>query len=259
MNKPPSIPPPDTSGNMQSSQPYKVSVQLAARTPWVSYTLIGLSVGFFILQFLSQYLLGNDFLAYFGAKNNELILAGQYWRLITPVFLHDSTAIFHIAFNMYALYVLGPGLEQNYGHGPFLGLYLISGFAGNVISFWMTPNPSLGASTAIFGLVAAEAVFVYQNRFMFGGRATRVLINLLTIVAINFAIGLTPGIDNWGHLGGLIGGLAFAWLGGPVYQVTGIMPDLKLVNVRSRHQTLVVGIVVFLIFAFLAIFKSLLP
>jgi rhomboid protease GluP len=255
MNKPPSIVPSNSSQNPQSSQPYKISVQLAARIPWVTYTLIGLSVVVFLLQLLSQNLLGNDLLAAYGAKINVNILAGEYWRLFTPIFLHAS--IVHIAFNMYALYVLGPGLEQHYGPGPFLGLYLVSGFAGNVISYWMAPNPSLGASTAIFGLVAAEAVFVYQNRFMFGGRARQILVNLLTIVAINFVIGLSPGIDNWGHLGGLIGGLAFAWLGGPVYQVTGIMPDLKLVNMRSKTQTLMVGILVFLVFAFLAIFKGL--
>jgi rhomboid protease GluP len=254
MNKPPSMLSSDPSKNSPSSQPYQVSVQLAARIPWVTYTLIGLSVLFFILKYFSESLLGSDVLATFGAKINEYILAGQYWRLITPVFLHAT--LLHIGFNMYALYVLGPGLEQHYGHGPFLGLYLVSGFAGNVISYWMAPNPSLGASTAIFGLVAAEAVFVYQNRFMFGARARSILVNLLTIVVINFVIGLSPGIDNWGHLGGLIGGLAFAWLGGPVYQVTGIMPDLKLVNVRTRQQTLVVGVMVVLVFAFLAIFKS---
>jgi rhomboid protease GluP len=81
------------------------------------------------------------------------------------------------------------------------------------------------------------------------------LINLLTIVAINFILGLSPGIDNWGHLGGLIGGLAFAWLGGPIYQVTGMMPDLKLVNVRPKKQMWSVGVIVVLVFAFLVILK----
>jgi rhomboid protease GluP len=254
MNKPPSPLPYDSSNNPQSNQPYKVSVQLAARIPWVTYTFLGLSVVVFILQYLSQSLLGNDLLAAFGAKINVNILAGQYWRLITPVLLHAS--IIHIAFNMYALYVLGPGLEQHYGAGAFLAIYLISGFAGNVISYWMSPNPSLGASTAIFGLVAAEAVFVYQNRFMFGARSRSILINLLTIVVINFILGLSPGIDNWGHLGGLIGGLAFAWLGGPIYQVTGMMPDLKLVNVRPKQQMWSVGILVFLVFTILVLLKG---
>jgi rhomboid protease GluP len=253
MNKPPSQLPSDSSNNPQSNQRNKVSVQLAARIPWVTYTFIGLSVVVFILQYLSQSLLGNDLPAAFGAKINANILGGQYWRLITPVLLHAS--IIHIAFNMYALFVLGPGLEQHYGAGAFLVLYFIGGFAGNIISYWMSPNPSLGASTAIFGLVAAEAVFVYQNRFMFGGRARSILINLLTIVAINFILGLSPGIDNWGHLGGLIGGLAFAWLGGPIYQVTGMMPDLKLVNVRPKQQMWSVGVMVVLVFAFLVILK----
>ena len=84
-----------------------------------------------------------------GAKVNELILAGQVWRLITPILLHAS--ILHIGFNMYALFVIGPQLERFYGHGRFLLLYLIAGFTGNVLSFVLSPNPSLGASTSVLG------------------------------------------------------------------------------------------------------------
>jgi rhomboid protease GluP len=242
---------PETGVNRPPTGPgYRVSIRMAARKAWVSYSFIGLSICVFLLQLFTQSSMGIDLPAAYGAKVNSLIIQGQFWRFLTPVLLHGSIA--HIAFNMYALFTIGPGLEQHYGHWRFLGLYILSGFAGNVISFWMSPNPSLGASTAIFGLVAAEAVFVLQNRFLFGPRARSILMNILTIIGINLFLGLSPGIDNWGHLGGLMGGLAFAWLGGPVYSVTGSAPDLHIVNNRPSNQTWTVGAVVTLVFLVLA-------
>ncbi|NMB90049.1 MAG: rhomboid family intramembrane serine protease, partial [Chloroflexi bacterium] len=141
----------------------------------------------------------------------------QVWRLITPILLHGS--LIHIGFNMYALYVIGPGLERYYNSRRFLLLYLIGGFAGNVFSFLFSTSASLGASTAIFALIAAQGIFILKNRFLFGKNATSMLINVGVIVLINLALGLSPGIDNWGHMGGLVGGLIFAWFAGPIYKI----------------------------------------
>ena len=61
-------------------------------------------------------------------------------------------------------------------------------------------------------------MFIYQNREYFGKRAQRALTNIILVAVINFVIGLSPGIDNWGHLGGFLGGTVFAWFGGPLLQ-----------------------------------------
>jgi rhomboid protease GluP len=203
----------------------------------------------FLGQLLTQTTFGTDLLAAYGAKVNPLIIAGQYWRLITPMWLHGS--ILHIAFNMYALFIFGSNLERYYGHNRFLLLYLISGFAGNVISFMMTPRPSLGSSTAIFGLLAAQAVFLYQNRRLIQN-ARSLLTSTLTIAGINLLLGTSPGIDNWGHLGGLIGGLAFAWSAGPIWTVQADFNGVSLVNQRSRRRVVLVAVGVTLVFAALA-------
>ena len=116
---------------------------------------------------------------------------------------------------MYALYAIGPGLERYYGRSRYLLLYILAGFAGNVASFLISPQTSLGASTAIFGLLGAEGVFLYQNRQLFGPAAKRSLTNVIMIAAVNLMIGLSPGIDNWGHVGGLIGGIAVRLAGRP--------------------------------------------
>src|SRR5258706_14469805 len=100
-------------------------------------------------------------------KINQAIMAGQLWRLLTPMFLHDDTFILHIGFNMYALVIIGSDLERRFGDWRYLLLYALAGFAGNVFSFLLSPAPSLGASTAIFGLFAAQMVFLYRNCTLF--------------------------------------------------------------------------------------------
>jgi len=211
-----------------------IPIQLPAYPASVTYTLLGVTVLVYLAQTASKMILGADIPQLFGMKINPLIIQGEFWRLFTPMFLHGS--LIHIAFNMYALYRFGPGLERFYGHVRFLGLYLVAGFAGNVVSFSMSPAASLGSSTAIFGLLGAEGVFLYQNRKVFGRQTQQALQQVILLAVINLAIGLSPGIDNWGHLGGLIGGVSFAWLAGPVLRVEGIFPTYALVDTRSSRE-----------------------
>lgn len=230
--------------------PRQVSLKPSGK-PAVTYLLMGIAILVFLLQMTSQFLLrGVDYPAALGMKVNELIIRGQIWRLLTPMFLHGS--ILHIGFNMYALNIFGPGLERHFGRGRFLALYLLSGFAGNVMSFLFSTAASLGSSTAIFGLLGAEGVFLYQNRKLFGKTAQRALTNIITVATINLLIGLSPGIDNWGHLGGLMGGTLFTWFGGPQLRVEGIYPALTLVDGRETSDVVRNGFSVGLLFAFLA-------
>jgi rhomboid protease GluP len=243
-------PPPDQAP--ASARPGTVQVRVPQRRPVVAYVILGLTVVVFILQLLTQSVLGYDYPLILGAKHNESIMQGELWRLFTPMLLHGSLA--HIGFNMYALFILGPGLERYYGHMRFLLLYLLAGFAGNVISFLFTPGLSVGASTAIFGLVAAQGVFLFRHRQLLGASARSGLMNILFIVAINLFLGLNPGIDNWGHLGGLFGGLAFAWLGGPLLELSGAPPHMELVDRRSEGESWLIALVVGLVFAGIAFY-----
>jgi rhomboid protease GluP len=177
-----------------------VRIQLPPAKMQVTYGLIGLSVLIFLGQLLGTFSQGVDQLAELGMKINVDIEEGELWRLFTAAFLHGG--ITHIAFNMYALSILGRELERFYGSARFLGLYLVCAFSGNVFSYLFTPNNSLGASTAIFGLLGAYGVFILRNRSVFGANTQRVLRNIGQVLLINLIIGLSPGIDNWGHLGG---------------------------------------------------------
>jgi rhomboid protease GluP len=228
----------------------QVAVQTPDVRPVVSYTLLAITILVYLAQMASQQLLGTDIPALMGMKVNELIAEGQIWRLVTPVFLHGG--ILHIGFNMYALFILGPGLERYFGHGRFFVLYFLGGFAGNVLSFMFSPAPSLGSSTAIFGLLGAQGVFVYRNREIFGGFARRALTNVIWIAAVNLIIGMTPGIDNWGHLGGLLGGTFFAWFGGPLLALQRAYPKVAVVDKRETRDWVLAAIIDGAIFIFLA-------
>jgi len=193
-----------------------------------------------------------DWLELYGSRFNSAILDGQLGRFITPVFLHGSVS--HIFFNMYARLSLGTFVERNYGHSRFDLVYFLSGFTGNVFSFLFTGENgfSVGASTAVFGLIGAEAVFFYQNRILLGAQARQALSNIGFIVAINLFIGLSPGIDNWGHIAGLLGGLTFAWFAGPHWHVEGIFPNLHVVDRREPRDVILGSAVVTIIFCTLA-------
>lgn len=142
----------------------------------------------------------------FGAKFNPLIEQGEWWRFITPVFLH--VGFLHLLMNTFALYYLGTMVEKIYGSFRFLIIYLFAGFFGTLASFLFTPSVSAGASGAIFGLFGALLYFgtVYKHLFL-----RTIGMNIISLIFINLCFGfIVPGIDNAGHIGGLFGGFLSA-------------------------------------------------
>lgn len=250
MNEPPASRP---ASEPAAPTPGTISLRLPVGTARVTYVILGITILVYLLQLGTDFLRGYDVLAALGAKNNEAIRAGQLWRLITPILLHGPP--WHIGFNMYALYALGRGLERRMGHGRFLLLYLLAGFAGNVFSFLITPDSSVGASTSIFGLIAAEGVFLFQNRRLFGKESRQAMNNVVFVILLNLFIGFTNSglIDNWGHIGGLLGGAAYTWFAGPLWKVVGNYPDLRLADQREFRDIILGTSIVLVIFGGLAI------
>lgn len=237
--------------------PQTVRVRMPSIPTTVTYALIGITVVVYLLQMLSVALWGYaiydiGWLEIYGARINESIRAGELWRLITPVFLHGS--LMHIFFNMYALFNIGSFLERQFGHGRFFLLYFLGAFAGNVFSFLLTGEGSIsvGASTAVFGLIGAQAVFLYQNRELFGEQARQMIGSTVFIIVINLFIGLLPRIDNWGHIGGLLGGALFAWFASPRWMVVGMPPEMSLHDEREARDTVTGAGIVATVFGLLA-------
>lgn len=173
-----------------------------------------------------------------GAKFGPAIQAGDWYRLISPVFLHAG--LFHIAANTFALVLFGPRLEQEFGSTAFFATYIVSGICGVAASYLVSPVLSVGASGAVFGMVGAYGIYLVRNRREFGGQVNRVILNLIFILGINIVFGLVwPGIDQGAHIGGLIAGAAMAFLVTP-RRVVDIEDDFAIFGapiVRTRFVT----------------------
>ncbi len=187
----------------------------------------------------------------FGAKVNPLIADGEYWRLVAPIFLHIG--LMHLVFNSIALLTFGRLAEIIFGHTRFLAIYLVSGVAGTVLSYLLSRGVSAGASGAIFGLGGALAVFFAVNRGAGPAGLRGQLGSMVVLLAINGGYGLVqPAVDNWGHAGGLIGGLALAaWLAPRVAPV--VNPDGLRIGWRLRSASAAAWAIVPVVLGILAV------
>ncbi|GAC1373341.1 MAG: hypothetical protein NVSMB44_41330 [Ktedonobacteraceae bacterium] len=154
----------------------------------------------------------------YGAKENHLISQGQYWRFLTPIFLHVN--LLHVGLNMLNLLMLGIFLERLMGPVRFLLIYLVTGVVSIIASFYFAPDVvSVGASGAIFGLVGAYSTFVVVHRRAFRSGGIFALLWLVVIIGINLGIGfIIPNVDNYAHVGGLLSGCLLGWLFAPYYR-----------------------------------------
>ena len=149
-----------------------------------------------------------DVLILLGAKVNELIASGQYYRLISCMFLHGG--IVHLGVNMYSLHAIGPMVERVYGRAKYIIIYLFAGICASIFSYIFSTSVSIGASGAIFGTLGAVLVFAIKSKGKAGSGFIR---SILSVIFINIFIGATlPNIDNFAHIGGLIGGMLIAFL-----------------------------------------------
>lgn len=177
--------------------------------PQLVNPLILLNVIVFAASYLMTQFAGVSLMDY-GAKVNWQIADGQWYRLITPMFLHWD--LYHIFSNMLGLYILGPHIEAIFGRRRFLAIYLLSGIGGVLLSFIFSDNVSAGASGAIFGLMGTHLYLFQRNRSAY----TRIFgRDILFLIFLNIVLSVTnPRIDLWGHAGGLlVGVLAAAILG----------------------------------------------
>jgi rhomboid protease GluP len=143
----------------------------------------------------------------FGASYGPFIRRGEYWRLVMPMFLHIG--LVHLIMNSLALFLLGRILESVYGYGRFAVLYVVSGVGSSFLSMMISKGPAAGASGAIMGIAGAILAIGFLHRESVPWRWRRTFGGgILPLILINLALGFSvPGIDNWGHIGGLFTGM----------------------------------------------------
>lgn len=178
-----------------------------------TFTLIGINI---IIYLITAFLSGNifdinsDTLEKYGAISKVLIQHGEIWRLLTCAFLHAN--LVHITCNMYSLYIIGPQIQQIYGTKKYLIIYIISCITSSSLSYLISSynGISVGASGGIFGLMGALLAFAIIERHKI---QKKYLSSLIQIIVINLFIGLSiKNIDNFGHIGGLIGGAVLGYI-----------------------------------------------
>lgn len=217
-------PPPGSTPGPQQWWEERFLLTLHQRPVRLVPLILGINIAVYLLMvlvargnFVKQFLSLNDIgtLVAFGAKTNELLRQGEWFRLVTPIFLHGG--LLHLASNSWALWTVGPLVEKLYGPARFSLLYLCAGVGGVLGSYVGSASrppfiPSVGASGAIFGLFGTLLVFGYKYRQEIPGHFQRsIRSGILPVIILNLFLGFSiPFIDNAAHIGGLVTGALLA-------------------------------------------------
>ena len=231
--------------NKESFQKSKrVESIFSMKKPIITYLIMIICV----IMFCVTFILGNgptdiNTLIKLGANASYFTKNGEFYRLFTCIFLHAGFA--HILCNMYSLYVIGPQVESFFGKLKYLFIFIFSGISGSILSLAFASDNlvSVGASGAIFGLLGAICYFGYHYRVYLGNVLKS---QIIPVIVLNLFIGFcVAGIDNFAHIGGLIGGVFAAMAVG--------VPDKSSVNDKANGCILMLIYLSFIIY--LAFFK----
>ncbi|HUP82650.1 MAG TPA: rhomboid family intramembrane serine protease [Candidatus Limnocylindria bacterium] len=181
-------------------------------TPLITYSIIAVTVAVSAFTMIGG--AAGDALLNQLALIKPAVQDGEYWRLLTVALVHDTRTPLHLLMNMYALWIIGPLAEALYGRVAYLAMYMLAAIGGAIASYLVFPNPSVGASGAIFGLFGLVFASTHFHKTLLQARARAITSQIGVLIVINlvigFGIGGFAGIDNSAHVGGLLVG---AWLG----------------------------------------------
>lgn len=174
----------------------------------ITYILMGINIGMFFLTYLIYFITkGNVDLYNLLSVNASAVKSGEIYRLLTGTFMHAGPLYLpiHLFFNMYALYIIGTQVENFIGRYRYLIIYLGSAIMGSLLSCVILHGDSIGASGAIFGLMGSLVYFGYHYRVYFGNILKT---QIIPLIIFNLLLGFyLSGVDNFAHIGGLIGGV----------------------------------------------------
>ncbi|GKV16828.1 hypothetical protein SLEP1_g27408 [Rubroshorea leprosula] len=154
----------------------------------------------------------------YGAKINHLILVGEWWRLVTPMFLHSG--ILHVFLGCWALLTFGPRVCRVYGSFTFLLIYILGGIAGNLTSFLHTPEPTVGGTGPVFAIIGAWLIFQLQNKDVIEKDVSeKMLQKTIIATALSCMLSNFGPIDDWTHLGAVFTGMVYGFFTCPIVQL----------------------------------------
>lgn len=153
----------------------------------------------------------------YGAKINQLILDGEWWRLVTPMFLHSG--FLHVALGCWVLLTFGPQVSKGYGPFTFFLIYILGGISGNLSSFFHTPEATVGGTGPVFAILGAWFIYQIQNKEMTAKEAETMFRNAVVVTVLSFVLSNFERIDDWTHLGATCAGLVYGLLTCPMLEL----------------------------------------
>lgn len=200
--------------------------------------IIAISI-MFLIEIVFNALFSEMAIIILGAKWNEGITNGEYWRFLTCTFLHGN--LFHLFLNIAALYIFGKEVESIFGTSRFLLTYLLSSWGASLASYTFSSEIAIGASGALFGIIGSLVVFFFRQREKVSG-ANMKFKTMYTLIIINLLFGLViPRIDNSAHIGGLLTGLFSGWFIAPEYKIEKIEEENKLIVVKKQDSSRIIS------------------
>ncbi|XP_051141251.1 RHOMBOID-like protein 9, chloroplastic [Andrographis paniculata] len=170
----------------------------------------------------------------YGAKLNTSILMGEWWRLMTPMFLHSG--FFHMSLGSWILLTLGLQVSQEYGSFTFLLIYLLGGISGNLISYLHTPEPTVGGTGPVFAIIGAWLIYQIQNKdFIPRSASDKMFRNAIIMTALTCALSNFGLIDDWAHLAAALTGVAYGFFTCPTIQVKDVSSGQKRVMLVKQY------------------------
>ncbi|OIV90157.1 hypothetical protein TanjilG_01611 [Lupinus angustifolius] len=189
----------------------------------------------------------------YGAKINDLIMVGEWWRLVTPMFLHAG--IYHMALSCWSLLTFGLQVCRGYGSFTFFLIYILGGVSGNLTSFLHTPDPTVGGTGPVFAIIGAWLMYQIQNKDVTSNDASENLfVKAIIVTALGFILSNLGPIDDWTHFGAAFTGMAYGYLTSPTLQLddasstgTGQEEGLKLVRKHGDYRKSLIIFTIFII------------
>lgn len=185
-------------------------------------TLLAINIAVFLFEIAAP-VKNSDYNLYslpmmYGAKVNDLIMIGQWWRLVTPMFLHSG--VLHIALDSWVLLSFGPQVCKGYGSFTFLLIFILGGISGNFSSFLHTTETTVGGSGPLFAVIGAWLVYQIQNKDVTGKELSDSMFQKAVIAtALSLMLGNFGPMDNWTSLGAAVSGIVYGFFTCPVEQV----------------------------------------
>ena len=213
--------------------------------PILTKLLIILISAMFIVEMFFTAHYGEKAIIILGAKWNEGITNGEYWRFFTCAFLHGG--LMHLFLNLAGLYIFGKELESIYGSIKFLFICLLTSWGSTLASYTFSSGIAIGASGIVFGIIGSLISFYFTQKGKVTG-ADYKFKSMYTLVIINLILGfMMPRIDNSAHIGGIVTGLLSGWVLSPKYEIIKNKEMQKLIVIEEKNTSSPFIRVIFLI------------